>query len=101
MVHQGRGRDPNGVWGLVSRAMSGASSWFLEGKDYAQMFSLGRILVLRGRLQSLGDLEDGHGRQDTRDRQRSRLAVGGVAAVPSAPAATHLGHLPGPFLGGS
>lgn len=37
------------------------------------MFSLGRILVLRGRLQSLGDLEDGHGRQDTRDRQRSRL----------------------------
>lgn len=66
------------------------------------MFSLGRILVLRGRLQSLRNLEDGHGRQDIRDRQKSRLLQSEAWLLfQEHQPATHLSHLPGPFLGGS
>lgn len=62
------------------------------------MCSLGRILVLRGRLQSLGNLEDGHGRRDMRDRLLQSEAW---LLIQEHQPATHLGHLPGPFLGAS
>lgn len=100
IVHQGRGRDPNGVWGLVSRAI-GASSWSLERKGLCPDVGLGRILVLReasepGRSGSR-PWQAGHKGQA---EVQASTAVGEAWLLGPSASCPHLGHLPGPFLGG-
>ena len=89
------------MWGLVSRAMR-SFQLVLRRKGLCPDVQFRKNSGAEGEASEPGrsgrrPWQVGHKGQ----AEVQASAVGGVAAVPSAPAATHLGHLPGPFLGGS